>query len=493
MQDHEFEKQVHQKMEEINILPSDAVWKEVERRLHPKNKSRRWIWFPFFFIAMGVGGYLIYTNNPASNQSVQPGSDLSLNKSNALKYNKDKTEHSEEVSKTTKYKKQDATEITTLSTANKERYRSGNDKKPATSRQLTLPDPATHSGSHFNKTAKPEVNSLSQNTGINRNTRGKLVNNLPVNLRQLPQIESLSGPSGHKTDDSSGTMIITKEPVPARVDPSTAPSYPVNTSRALQNLRVVNAPVQKQLKKQGWEWGFSVQAGKSGVTNGKFTSLFARETVADVNNSFTTGNLFVNPSAVYIPPSVLKPGPGYSVGVLVKKQLTRRTFLSAGLQYTRFTTSHKVGKRITDSIVNLRNNSADQKSIEDYFRLGNTASYQNKYHFIELPVLIETRLTGYRFVPVYWDLGVSFSRLISSNALHYDGNSKIYYKNNSLFNRNQFSFITGLPVRILKEERFSLKAGPLFEYGVSNLINRARSGNKHLLFIGVRADITLFK
>jgi len=499
MQDHEFERQVHQKMEEIKIHPSDAVWKEVERRLHP-NKSRRWIWLPFLFLALGTGGYLMYTNKPASHQSEQPGADLSLHNSNALKQNKDKTERSKKASKTTKYKKQDTIEIAALSTVNKERYISGKDKKPAISGQLTLPAPATHTGSHANKTGKPEINSLLQNNSMNRNTHGDVEENILVNIPPLLQTESLSsGVSGHRTDDSSGNMIKIKEPIPARVNTLIAPANPVNTSLALRNLWVaVNAPARKQQKRSGWEWGFSIQAGQSDVTNGKFTSLFAREAVADVNNSFATGNQSVNPSTTYISPSALKPGPGYSAGVLVKKQLTRRTSISAGLQYTRFTTSQKVGKRVTDTLIILRNSTADQKAIEEFFRLGNTDSfmnhsYINKYHFIGLPVVFETKLTDNRFVPVYWDFGVSFSRLVSSNALHYDGNSKIYYKDNGLFNQNQLSIHTGLPVRIVSGNQFSFKAGPVVQYGISDMIKQEQRGSKHFLYVGLKADITFYK
>lgn len=486
MQDHEFEKQVHQKMEEIKILPSDAVWKEVEKRLHTKSESRRWIWFLFLLFTLSIGGYLIHTHNPASNESLQPGRDLLFHNGNVIKRNKDKTKPEEEVkSKTTEYKKRDTREITALPIARKDRYLSGKDKQLTTSLQLSVPASATHASIHANPTGKPETGNL----------KGAVIVKSAVNIRHLQKSESFSSASSaHKPNDSSGNMMITKEPVPSRVNSSISSSYPVNTSRALQNLGVaVNAPVQKKQKRSGWEWGLSVRGGRSGITNGNFTSLFARESVADMFSSPTFSNQSVSPSATTTLPSALKPGFGFSTGVLVSKQLTRRTSLSAGLQYTRFSTSHKVGKQVTDSLVILRSgNSADQKSIEEYFRVGNTDSYVNKYHFIELPLLFETRLTGNRFVPVYWDIGLFFSRLITSNALHFNGNARIYYKNNSLFDRNQFSFITGVPVRILSEDRFSLKAGPLFQYNMSNLINR-RGSSRHLLFIGVKADITLFK
>ncbi len=491
MQDHDFEKQVHQKMEEIKILPSEAVWKEVEKKLHPKNRSKRWIWLPFLLIAISIGGFLLNINNPASHQSLQPSADLSLNNTNAYDDLNNKTANRKEVSKTTKDKKQEIVETLPY----KETYLLEKNKESAISGQWTLPAPVTHSFSRFKKTAKLKENSLSQNNSSKRYPTSHVTNKLPVDTLHLLQSESLSGISGNKNVDSSGNRIMIKEPVPTRVNLLIAPAFPINTALSLRNSGVAaNVPVQKQQKRLGWEWGLSMRAGQSDVTNGKFTSLFTREAVADRFNSPTLGNQSLSPSAPYIPPSAVQPGPGLSAGLFITKQLTKRSSVSAGLQYARFTTSHKVGTQVTGSPVILQpNNSADQKSIEAYFRPGNTGNYTNKYHFIEMPVSFQTQIISNRLWPVYWNIGFSFSRLVSSNALHYDGNSRIYYQNNSILNRNQFSFISGLPVRILSKERFSLKAGPLFQYGISNLINKSESGSRHLLFMGVKADITLFK
>lgn len=237
--------------------------------------------------------------------------------------------------------------------------------------------------------------------------------------------------------------------------------------------------------------GTCISRGSSGITNGNFNTLFSNAAVADVNNSLALNNPS-STSASYTPPSELRPGLGFSTGVHVKKQLTPRLSMSAGIKYTQFSTSHKVGKRIDSSIVLRPGGSSDQKTIEEHFRVGNTESYVNRYHFIELPLILQAKLTGNRFVPVYWDLGLSISRLVSSNALHFDGNSRIYYEDNGVFNRNQFNFITGLPVQIISRDRFSFQAGPQIQYGISNLINRDRTGGKHLLFIGLKAEIGIF-
>lgn len=507
MQDHEFEKQVHQKMEEIKILPSDAVWKEVERRLHPKSKSRRWLWFPFLLIALGIGSLLMYRGNPASqDKPLQSESEYFLKKSSAVKPVNDNTERKEKVnSETTNQDKQVTVEIAALRPAKPERNLSGKKNMELEEISPTIfPVSESKLNSHVYEAGKPDMKSLLQNDSMYERTQKEVVEILPVSSQRSNKSESLpSGLSAHITDDSSYNIIIKKEPVSAPVHPSTAPAYPINTSMALGHPRfAVNAPAKKQQKSSKWEWGLTLHGGQSGITNGNFTRLFVSERVADVNNFSFQGNSFPNfassgnpfpNSSANTPPSALKPGFGFTAGVFVKKQLTRRTSISAGLQYTRFSTSHKVGKRITDTLIILRNSTSDQKTIEEHFRLGNTDSYINKYHFIGLPVLFETRLTGNRFVPVYWDIGFSFSRLVSSNALHFNGNSRIYYNDNSLFNRNQFSFLTGLPVRILSGDKFSLKAGPLFQYGISKMIDKERSGSKHILFTGLKADITLFK
>ncbi len=67
MQDNDFEKQVHQKMGELRLLPSGAVWEQVERRLHRKEKRRGWIiWLPLLLSALFLGGYFSQHTLPSS-------------------------------------------------------------------------------------------------------------------------------------------------------------------------------------------------------------------------------------------------------------------------------------------------------------------------------------------------------------------------------------------------------------------------------------------
>ena len=61
MSDHEFERQVQQKMDELKFSPSANVWKGIEQDLD-KDRKRRWgyVWWPAALLVLlaGVGYYL---------------------------------------------------------------------------------------------------------------------------------------------------------------------------------------------------------------------------------------------------------------------------------------------------------------------------------------------------------------------------------------------------------------------------------------------------
>ena len=71
MSDHDFEKRVKQKMDELRFSPSDAVWKGVARELRKERPSRRWLWLSVLVITLGSAGYFTFNNyyKPTNNIS----------------------------------------------------------------------------------------------------------------------------------------------------------------------------------------------------------------------------------------------------------------------------------------------------------------------------------------------------------------------------------------------------------------------------------------
>src|SRR5687768_17855848 len=84
MSDHEFEKKVQQKMDDLKLRPSEAVWAEVEKNLRREKRRRRTlIWLPILGVLLTAGGYFIYSgtgkpndgslvNNQSTEKAVAP-------------------------------------------------------------------------------------------------------------------------------------------------------------------------------------------------------------------------------------------------------------------------------------------------------------------------------------------------------------------------------------------------------------------------------------
>lgn len=69
MSDHEFEKQVQRKLDELKLRPSDAVWTAVEQNIRQTRPRRRFgFWLPVFFVFLATTGYLLYSGNLTFNQ-----------------------------------------------------------------------------------------------------------------------------------------------------------------------------------------------------------------------------------------------------------------------------------------------------------------------------------------------------------------------------------------------------------------------------------------
>jgi hypothetical protein len=121
--------------------------------------------------------------------------------------------------------------------------------------------------------------------------------------------------------------------------------------------------------------------------------------------------------------------------------------------------------------------------------------YTNRYHFVELPVTLSYRFNRSRRMPLVLDGGLSLSRLVYTNALHFDGISRVYYENDDFFNKLQAGLHAGLKIGILQNSKNPIWVGPNLRYFASGLIKRdiAPSGSQHLWSFGINAKMLLKK
>src|SRR3954469_11898915 len=63
----EFEKQVQQKMEELNFVPSEPVWEKIEEQIRKKKDRRKaFLWLPFLLLLLAGGSWWLSSTDETS-------------------------------------------------------------------------------------------------------------------------------------------------------------------------------------------------------------------------------------------------------------------------------------------------------------------------------------------------------------------------------------------------------------------------------------------
>lgn len=511
-----FEKRVHQKMTDMELIPSDAVWEKVDQRLHPQNNNRRWfIWLLFLLAALGTGGYMFW--NPDTSSDISKTQMVSKNKSYSTEKEKNPLSSEKKEIRRGTPSSQTLESRSLNSTSNEKENNTSNIEKTKSSLSAKSPQKSIYKSNAASVTNKSpdsvrlkSIVSVAKGSGkpigevsrkvekINSDKEDNDKKNLPTTGQELDLqkrvVETIDTVAAEKDNARIEIeSVSTREPELSFVKSMLIPGSVINTSLGLINeyplTNMSNIQSVIQLKPSyRLSWGLILMGGKSTVSSGSINSLFQNSSAAFYsNNALPAGN-------VNLPvPSALKAGPALKAGVFVKRQLNARLSISAGLNYNLFTLSNQVGKKVDSSITLRGALFADQKAIEEFFQTGNAQKYVSRYHFIELPVLLNAKLTANDRIPVSLDLGFSLSRLVSSNALHYDANSGIYYNDNDLFNKTQFNLLAGLPIKFFTANKLSFDAGPYFQYGLTNLLSNQQTSSKHFIFLGIKAGILLKK
>jgi len=228
-----------------------------------------------------------------------------------------------------------------------------------------------------------------------------------------------------------------------------------------------------------WRSGFSVTVGTSTVNRGIFSSF--NRTYSPATSVTGPGQAPGNPSE-----SPVSPDFSFGLGDFLYKELSRRVMVSAGINYRYYSTTILTGRAVDSSLSFANANRYGLPSgVNSYFRTGTTNRYVNQYHFIEVPVLADIGLSPRRKVQLVWEVGASLGVFLTSNALHFDPTTRVYYKDIRQFNELQANASTSILicVKILKTR---VQVGPQFQYGWSDLLHRNSENPGHLLYGGIK-------
>src|SRR6185312_13909697 len=479
MEQNNFEKNVQQKLDELKIPPSDAVWTNIEKRIGKKHKDRRVFFILFFLIVFLLSGGVWLFNSGSNSKRNQPISNAikkdrktRLNESfGQATYNQDSSLNTSGISSAANSEKRDTASVTAKKS-----------KTPAQQSTIFQDKP---SNTTVNKKQKKSLNEVAfkskektVNSSENKSTGSKPSNNkeneivlnnssnLSIKKPGVSEIEnqeknadSINAIQNKISNDSLLNQLksekITKEIV-AKSD-SSAKKHPENK------------------QKHRWVLGVTFSGGKSLIG----------EDILGINNNnpsysqsspITSGGGGIgNGGNPYYNPSVINNSVAFIGGAFIEKNISAKSKVSLGVSYKYFSLINKTGNRI------------DPASVPSQYLLSS-----NNFHYLELPVSVKFQLNNSKSLPLYWHVGINISQLISSNALQFQSTPGVYYNDNSLFNKTQFGLSTGVSATLFAKQKVPVTIGPYFYYSTSKLAGKGLYQDKHFSFIGIKAEI-LFK
>ena len=522
MPGNDFEKQVKQKMDELHFAPSDALWPEVEKQITTRKKRRGlFLWLPFLILLLGAGVWVYYAGVGANANKKQAIGKKAVASSNST----DKAAGI--VSGITAGDKQmKHTILSNDSITSPHANRKNNAIPYVRSNKIKSIAVIENTG---RKNISPQANRKADMAAANKNNRYERKKNTVATIEnnghtdkgsnETYALEAARKRNDNKAkaerplaDDSviaGAEAIISKNEndktgndAPGK-NKVVAETPVADSAAADDSLVAAITPVKDNVKrvnetdsahavtknkpaataKKKIEWGISMNAGVSNISNG-FSGLFSSAASYDVrafsNNQNsapinTPGTINGSTGNVsFAKPSDIRPGFAYSAGVFIHKQLGKSLKVLAGLNYSYYSTGIKVGARIDSN-----------KALIQY-SAGSSVNYTNGFHFIELPVTIEKQLG--KVSPFSVNGGLAFSMLAGSNALEYDTQKNIYVKDNNNINKVQVSLLAGVRYRLFQHS-LPIEIGPQFSYGLGNIFKKELYGSRHLFFGGISASI----
>ncbi len=590
MSDHEFEKQVHQKLQELKLRPSESVWMEVEKNIRQHKRRRRflWLWSAALLVALTTSGVVLYNytsdhrHTPEmANSTLESLSPSALSSSSSNQTNKTVSPNS-----TTANTNDHTTQVSPVQPDGGNAGSVPAYNEPV---NVTEPAPATvpgvsgqpgsippaapvtalePAGSNEKQPAIAAGSATTTKETIGANNKKPVKSGAALPLlthhqqragkkKTAPVVTKQEVAAGAEPGEAAVTNNFKPDETPAALKitiPALVPeTEPIVTSKAATdgfNIKahllmpdsasagnaVAAMPIQRKTPSL-WHWGVKADAGYSRISVSKLFQLrgllgtdksYAEDLAArsySSPNSVGANNQFLNVSANAVPvkkvASPIQPDFAASVGVFIQRTLSPRLKVSVGLEYSYMSVNTQVGKRYDSSIaVNVGANSL--KVIPEFYDSPgyiDTASgrfpsvqwqgqapgqnqgweyYSQKqryrFHYIEIPIMLNWQINkGRRLPPIAFEGGVSVGRLFAVDALHYEGVKGVYYEDNSLFNRTQFNFVTGLSVGLLQKSKHPLWIGPDLRYSLNGLVKKEVSTGQYLWSTGISFKMLLGK
>jgi len=457
----EFEKNVRRRMEGLRLHPSAEVWQRVEEQIRQNKRKRRILFFIIFsLIGLALAGYGIF------NFPVRSGlnSGVASVRTNDGQKKAPKNSSSQTIPNEAKI----IENIPLYAEPVKTRKAVANARLAQTftvNRRLSK----NVNRSNVKERSSEEASSSTQEISSTQKTEYQ------VDTTQVANLNSLSLNNYRSMHRDNQNKIV--NPLDSKI-------IGANDSAVSNSPEKPTSVKKPRMKNQGkWKWGINISLGASTITKEAFSFKGASSSdvyAMSVPGSSTGGG---PTSGVFYGPSGNNVAFAFQAGFQMKNEISPRSSMSSGLMYTYMADKIKVGQ-------SGGYNQSSASSRAAYYAATPQNTYKEHFHFIELPLTYDWRMT--KNSNRYFSLtgGMSGSYLVSTNALVYDtAQHGIYYQNNSLFTRMHFNLMAGTAYHV-STTKTEFAIGPKFSFDLTKLINSDVDKRKYFLYVGL--DTRLF-
>jgi hypothetical protein len=463
MRENDFEKRVREKMDQLGFEPSESVWAGVDKEIN-KEKKRRVPLFWLFFVSglLLAGGAYYFVANKNTTRIIP-----NKNAENPIaKIPEQKSGNKQQI-------EQPPTPAPQNAGVNRQplprKMRESTDKpqqvavtssmnKKPVDHALGISPRKTSARAGKNVKAK-EINEAGQASAA-AGTADIIINNY-----SSQSAKSETEKDNNKIFDSTASKIIA--------------TTTQNKTKKDSVAGATTANIKEQKKKSSaWQIGYTAGAGSSNLNQNLFNSV---KTLSPVTNSTVavTPAGYINNSS-----SEIRPGFSFDAGAFVNRNLSKRLSFSAGINYHYYSTTIRTGMKINTTLVTY--NSMNQSiTATNYYENGNSQTFTNQYHFIEMPLSVNFQINKSKRTPFIWELGLTPGYIVGSNALYYDPNTNLYFNNYLQPNKMQVNGVTALMIGfpLLKGE---MQIGPQLQYGFTGFVNTSDGNPGHLFYLGLK-------
>ena len=502
MHDPKFEKEVQQRMEELEFTPSEAVWVNLHRGLH-KEKRRRapmlWLFFLLGGMMLGAGGASLFYFSRPSSPRLSSMSGIGAAGSPAT-------------GKTTVVTVSPVAPATAKNVEPKNGIVTGSPVASARGKNI-MPKNVIVTGS-----AAAEKRAMA--TGSSATGKKTIATGSPATVRTM--VEGGRGNTGAQQREGNRSIVTG---VPGQLHPtadrdiaSSLGRIRLSSAMAGLNVRDLNSSAKKQpltaraamadkhaAKKArfsntpSWEAGFAAGGGLSSAALSQTPAVHAQTSYLTSPTLSLASSLQLSASGAGRPQlrfSRIRPDVSFWAGIFVQRPVLKRLSLTLGLNLHYYSTRLETGQQAPDSVNTNRASlfypttayAYAPRAAQGAPYTSENYKYSNHYYFLEIPISLQWQFNRSRKTPLFWEGGLSYSRLVSANALYYNEKSGMYYKDGGAASPNHLLAFSSVMVGLSWRGNL-IRLGPEGQYGLSSLVNTNNASGQHLCYGGLKVIV----